>query len=234
MAITSKSIKLLWAAAGGRCSYEGCWVRVSHHDSGEASPYTIGEMAHICGDKQGASRHDPKQTDVERDAYGNLMLLCPTHHALIDRPENEAAYPVDLLLDMKLAHEAKVLELLEYEEINVQLLASDILAMMEENRLSWSTYGPRSELAQKNPNDEAVHQIWTTERLSIIVPNNRKIFELLKMHRDKFSAEQMKTVATFRLHVRSYEQWVKDIIPYAGVLPFPVAFEEMIAQLAGG
>jgi len=52
-------------------------------------------MAHICGDKPGANRHDAGQTDAERDDYQNLILLCPTHHTLIDRKENESVYTVD-------------------------------------------------------------------------------------------------------------------------------------------
>src|SRR3546814_4559574 len=70
-------------------------------------------MAHICGDKPGSNRHNPDQTDAERDDYRNLILLCPTHHTLIDRKENEAAYPVELLLEMKAAHEARILDLLD-------------------------------------------------------------------------------------------------------------------------
>src|SRR3546814_14625787 len=53
------------------------------------------------------------RSDAERDDYRNLILLCPTHHTLIDRKENEAAYPVELLLEMKAAHEARILDLLD-------------------------------------------------------------------------------------------------------------------------
>ena len=97
MAITDKSIKILWAAAGGRCAFTDCWERLAFHDVGNMAPYTLGEMAHICGEKRGSNRHDPKQTDVERDHYQNLILLCPTHHTLIDRKENESTFSVSIL-----------------------------------------------------------------------------------------------------------------------------------------
>jgi hypothetical protein len=110
MTITQKSIKILWAAAGGRCSFPGCWERLCYHEAAGAAPYTLGEMAHICGDKPGANRHDPRQTDTERDDYQNLMLLCPTHHTLIDRKENEVVYTVAALHEIKSEHEAQVLQ----------------------------------------------------------------------------------------------------------------------------
>ncbi|HAY96656.1 HNH endonuclease, partial [Shewanella sp.] len=54
-------------------------------------------MAHIKGNKLGSNRYDPEQTDVERDSYENLILLCPTHHTLIDKAENESEFSVELL-----------------------------------------------------------------------------------------------------------------------------------------
>src|SRR3546814_19668589 len=95
MGITTKTVKILWAAAGGRCGFPDCWERLCYHEAGPIAPYTLGEMAHICGDKPGSNRHNPDQTDAERDDYRNLILLCPTHHTLIARKENEAAYPVE-------------------------------------------------------------------------------------------------------------------------------------------
>lgn len=44
--------------------------------------------------------------DTERAAYENLILLCPTHHTLIDGGN----YTVEGLKEMKRTHEAKVLQ----------------------------------------------------------------------------------------------------------------------------
>src|SRR3954466_4701036 len=100
MAISQKSIKILWSAAGGRCAFPDCWERLCYHEARGAAPYTLGEMAHICGEKPDANRHDPDQKDAERDDYQNLILLCPTHHTLIDRKENEPVYIVAALHEM--------------------------------------------------------------------------------------------------------------------------------------
>lgn len=235
MAITQKSIKILWSSSGGRCAFENCWERVCYHEAADAAPYTLGEMAHICGDKPGANRHDESQTQTQRDDYQNLILLCPTHHTLIDRKENEAVYTVDLLHTMKAQHEQRVLKLLNHEPIlTKQDIARPILSLLEENKQSWAQYGPLSKLAQSQPHNEAAHAVWISERLAIIVPNNRKIVAQLDEHKSLFNNGEQGAIATFLLHVRSYEQWVEDAIPYAAVKRFPTEFDELIRGLANG
>ncbi len=235
MAISQKSIKILWSAAGGRCAFPDCWERLCYHEAEGAAPYTLGEMAHICGDKPGANRHNPNQTDAERDDYQNLILLCPTHHTLIDREENESIYTAAALHEMKAAHEVRVLERLDKDESPTKAeLARKILPHLEENRQSWAQYGPMSELARTQPHNAAAHAVWVSERLSVIVPNNRKIAGLLDEYKALFDAGEQEAVAAFLMHARSYEQWVEDAIPYAAVKRFPMEFDELIRRICDG
>jgi HNH endonuclease len=234
MTISQKSIKILWSAAGGRCAYPSCWERLCYYDAGGAAPYTLGEMAHIRGEKPGANRHDPGQTDAERDDYQNLILLCPTHHTLIDRPENESVHTVATLHKVKAAHEAQVLQRLDDHEFKTSVeLVRAILPLLEENRQSWTQYGPISELARDQPHNESVHAVWVSERLSVIVPNNRKIANLLNKNNSLFNAGEQEAVVAFLIHARSYEQWVEDAIPYAAVKRFPMQFDELVRRVAG-
>jgi hypothetical protein len=46
MAITEKTIKLLWSNAAGRCSFTDCQERLTIEQAAHAAPYTLGEMAH--------------------------------------------------------------------------------------------------------------------------------------------------------------------------------------------
>ena len=105
MAITPKSIKLLWSNSAGMCSFRGCSEKLSVEDAAGVAPYTLGEMAHIKGNKAGSNRYDPSQSAVERDSYENLILLCPHHHTLIDKRENDIEYTVDFLHEMKSENE---------------------------------------------------------------------------------------------------------------------------------
>jgi len=65
----------------------------------------IGEICHIQGVRPGSARYDPCQTDVERHAYANLVLMCPSHHTVID--DDEEAYTVERLCKIKTDHEAR-------------------------------------------------------------------------------------------------------------------------------
>jgi hypothetical protein len=73
----------------------------------------IGEICHIRASRAGGSRFDATQDERARHAFPNLILLCPTHHSVIDAdPE---AYTIDRLLRMKADHEGKSGQLDEAE-----------------------------------------------------------------------------------------------------------------------
>ena len=231
MTITAKSIKLLWANASGRCSFPGCGIKLTVEQAAEVTPHTLGEMAHIKGRMPGASRYDKNQTDTERDDYTNLILLCPTHHTLIDKPENLLLYSVDALIKMKTEHEKDMDDCFTRQNLcSIEDLKDTIAIYLAENRLSWEQYGPLSVAARKNPLNEAIYALWLSERLSTIVPNNRKINRLLERSRDLFDRQSQMLISQFINHVKSYELWVKDEIPYQAVKPFPIEFEKLILE----
>ena len=47
-------------------------------------------------------RYDPNQTPAERYGYDNMIILCSTHHTVID--DDEEAYTVERLVKMKTDH----------------------------------------------------------------------------------------------------------------------------------
>jgi hypothetical protein len=52
-----------------------------------------------------SARYDPRQTPAERNAFENLILMCGTHHTVID--SDEEAYTVERVRKMKADHEAR-------------------------------------------------------------------------------------------------------------------------------
>ena len=63
----------------------------------------IGEVCHIRAGRPGGGRFDPTQTERARHAFDNLILLCPTHHTVVDA--DTEAYTVERLIRMKSDHE---------------------------------------------------------------------------------------------------------------------------------
>jgi hypothetical protein len=98
--IKPSQIKLLWGKSQGRCAI--CKENLIK-SSQDGEDFQVGEMAHIEGEKPGSARYNPGMTDEQRAAYENLILLCPTHHKIIDK--NEAEYPVEKLKQIKKEHE---------------------------------------------------------------------------------------------------------------------------------
>ncbi|VVB72874.1 Uncharacterised protein [uncultured archaeon] len=95
---SSPTIKRLFAMSGNKCAFPGCQVLLT----GDA---VIGEVCHIEADKPGGPRYNSAQTEDERHAFENLMLMCANHHKVID--SNPESFTVARLKEIKRRHEEK-------------------------------------------------------------------------------------------------------------------------------
>lgn len=233
MAITEKSLKILWSSAAGICSFTNCHTRLVQRNEVDGGSSIVGEMAHISGEKPGSNRYRAELSAQKRDSHLNLILLCPTHHTIIDKPENEALYTEDILLEMKRKHEANIADRVTQKIFGDKgEVAAALLGLLKINKSVFLQYGPHSEIARKNPWSEGAHSTWLTERLVTIVPTNRSIYQILESNIDLFSLKELEAIRKFQAHVRTYERWVQDEINYEGVTRFPHEFETMIENLA--
>jgi hypothetical protein len=78
-------VKLLWGRSGNRCAFPKCKIELT---IGGANS-TLGEMAHIVAASPGGPRWRNGLAPEERDSYANRILLCPTHHSLVDKNPKE-------------------------------------------------------------------------------------------------------------------------------------------------
>lgn len=95
------TVKRLFTFAGNQCAFRKCTTPIVEPSSGSI----VCEICHIKGEKQTAARFDPSQSDEERQSFENLILLCGTHHKVID--DDEVAYTFERVRAMKAEHEAK-------------------------------------------------------------------------------------------------------------------------------
>lgn len=85
--ISEQQIKILWGVAA-ICAFPGCeqWLV---QDASAADPQAvIGEMAHIVAHSDDGPRGDPAYSPEKRNLAENLILLCPTHHAVVDAQDS--------------------------------------------------------------------------------------------------------------------------------------------------
>lgn len=224
-------MKILWGKSGGLCAFPDCCQKLISPNNGSENAYLIGEMAHIQGSKSGASRYNADMTMKERDDYENLILLCPTHHTIIDEPENEETYSVALLQKFKSDHESFVerVFLKQSFETDTQV-AEFLLPIFAENLDALENFGPNSQIAKSRPHSDA-HEIWLQERIVTILPNNKLILNTLLSNRHHFGGEFSALFARYRSHVASYESWVMGKHSYDGVIRFPAELPAKLKEL---
>lgn len=100
--------KILLARTGNQCSFPGCNMELITSDG---TP--IAEICHIEAISEGGPRYNPeRKTNPEASRkriadLDNLIVLCPTHHRLVDRDHTK--YSADWLRSARTNHESDIL-----------------------------------------------------------------------------------------------------------------------------
>lgn len=101
MAITDKTRKILWGRSGNRCAMCRHELVVDATPADDES--VVGDECHIISAKGQGPRYDPKFAPEELDAPENLILLCRTHHKMVD--DQFETYTAEVLRALKANHE---------------------------------------------------------------------------------------------------------------------------------
>jgi len=156
--ISKKDIKILWGKSGNRCAFPRCNIELAKEGS-TGKNIVIGVMAHIKGENPTSARYDSNMDDEERNCYENRILLCPTHHTIIDN--DSQLYTVEKLLEIKNNHEKWVSESLRKEEINVTFVELETITqflvsaeVQIEDALSVIPYKDKIKKNQLSPSTE--------------------------------------------------------------------------------
>ena len=104
---STSTIKRLFALSGNRCAFPKCPAPMAIGES------PVGEICHIRGRRPGAARYDGSIPTDELHNFNNLMLLCATHHKVID--DDEGSYTADKLRSIKIDHEETATRISEDE-----------------------------------------------------------------------------------------------------------------------
>ncbi|MDY7031710.1 MAG: HNH endonuclease signature motif containing protein [Thermodesulfobacteriota bacterium] len=104
MAISDKTRKILWGRSGNRCAI--CKNELVIDATGQDDESVVAEECHIISAKQNGPRHDSSYPVEKLDSYDNLMLLCRTHHRMVD--DQSESFTAGILRQMKSNHEVWV------------------------------------------------------------------------------------------------------------------------------
>ncbi len=103
ISIPQTEMKILFAKSGNVCAFPGCNMPIIAESGDNSKP--LAEMAHMIAYQDDGPRADPNLPILERNKASNLILLCPSHHAIVDKFEYQ--FNVHVLREMKKRHEEK-------------------------------------------------------------------------------------------------------------------------------
>lgn len=98
---SEKTIRRLFALSGNVCAFPDCPSPIVE-DAGTIT----GEVCHIRAQSRGGPRFDEMQSEAERHAFDNLILLCRRHHKIVDTEPD--VYSVEALQEIKAIQEAQL------------------------------------------------------------------------------------------------------------------------------
>lgn len=103
--------KALWGLSRAECAFPGCQQRLVEslmdRTTGDEFTTIVGVEAHIRAFSEHGPRFDPDYPDDRLESYENRILLCPTHHTMVDA-KGGSGFDVPSLLKMKREHEKGV------------------------------------------------------------------------------------------------------------------------------
>jgi hypothetical protein len=225
MPFAEKDVKLLWGRAAGICSNPGCRVKLTAVGAGGIS-FLTGEMAHQIAQSPKGPRGG---TAPGSDEYDNLLLLCPQCHTTIDKAP-EGTFTVDMLKDWKQMHEAWVDSWSAAPKYQIlSELARAVLGILAENRAYFDEYGPKSKVAQNDPGS-STHAVWVARKLDTILPNNRRIVQILEANASITPGSLSGPTQKFKLHARGFEDNQYDRVEHYPLFPddFKSALEGLV------
>jgi len=201
MAISNRTKRLLWSSSAGYCQNPGChnYFFVFFEDGTISS---IEELAHVIGHSENGPRGTSDLDTAERDTYENIILLCPNCHTLIDK--SHLQFPKEMLYDWKQQHEEAIKHIFVvpvYEDR--QALAKAVHMLLRKNKAIFMQYGPHSPNAAELLADEA--EVWKRYIMSDIIPNNRKIANLLGANEHLLNDNEKDIFDKFILHQEAFE-----------------------------
>lgn len=119
---TLSTIKRLFAFSRNRCAFPDCSIPIV-----EESGVVTGIVCHIKARSKGGPRYDAKQTEQERHAFENLVLMCGRHSKLIDSVPK--AFTAAKLHTIKTTHEQPCFDLSRSDAEKAEALLRDYRAL---------------------------------------------------------------------------------------------------------
>lgn len=186
----------------------------------------FGELAHVIPASPDGPRGVPlDEVSLEdRAHHSNLTLLCANCHTTIDKAL--AAYPDEMLHEWKQKRIEEIRIAVATPTFQTRAEArAHLQAELDANRAIHTNFGPVGD-----PYRDGNPALWRRHARGTIVPNNRKIRQVLEANRHLLTRDEQETLAVYQLHVEQFEdRHILDDFT-TGTERFPEAIERILLE----
>ena len=119
----------LWAMSGHICACPICGDALTLENATDGNISTVGQECHINAVSPNGPRPFPEGTVTDPNAYDNWILLCPTHHKIVD--DDPITYTADILRQWKRDRENEIIRKWEVAQFSFQELEEIITWLAE-------------------------------------------------------------------------------------------------------
>ena len=223
--IPAGTARMVLARSGGYCANPSCRKDL-FPPIAPGRIATVDQLAHIIAQSpKGPRGEEPLPLEARNDG-SNILLLCPTCHGLVDDLNASDIFTPDLLKEWKRNHERRVRHGAAIPNFdNRREFGAAISALLNENHGIWRTLGPESPAAE-DPIGEGA-QNWREQVLTTIIPNNRRILEIIDANRELLIPEELAVVEDFRVHAGALDLNYNSGRWRAGAPRFPAPFAQL-------
>jgi hypothetical protein len=216
---------MVLARSGGYCANPSC-RRDLFPPIAPGRIASVDQLAHIIGQSaRGPRGDDPLPLEARNDG-SNIILLCPTCHDIVDDMNASDIFTPELLGEWKVDHERRVRH---GAAIPTYADRSDldraVSQLLDENHGIWRNLGPESPAGEDPLSEGAAN--WRERVVAVVIPNNRRILELVDANRHLLSPEEIEAVEDFRVHAAALDLNYNSGRWRAEAPRFPSGFPEL-------
>lgn len=200
-AVSATDVKRALLESGGICAFPGCRSPLVAAPAETEGGAIVAEIAHIVAASREGPRGDAPLTDEGRNDSGNLIVLCPTHHKIID--SQPFTYSIPVLQQMKAAHLADMRLRLQSEQppepprLISEVLHSSVLAV---SHLPQFVYSAKCAFGA-DQTDEVRERLDTPKHREVLLPfalSEGRLFCFQNLYRRKSAFHNVIDVKSVR------------------------------------
>ncbi|MEY8599651.1 hypothetical protein [Staphylococcus shinii] len=197
--VSDPTKKVLFAKSMNKCAFPDCYQQIID-EYGKVN----GEICHIHGVNKNSARYNSEITHEQQVSEENLIILCPTHHTIIDK--NESQFTVSDIKNWKYEHE----KIYENAIKNLAEVESAVDTTRNQQVINFSTLSKLKKCLRYNDEqlEDAKNELTNlADILKNITKDTRDVFFSILY---RYNTENYISIKEIEISYQSKEKYVED------------------------